>query len=144
MELDALRIVWKKLGYDLETKNLGTMNPCVLIKNDDALITITIDNTKITSEKGVFWTEDFDDLIYQTIGYLKIEKLKCTFDRLDAAFTKSYFSNTCGAGEFEAEIEDEEFVFDADDFCLKNKVITPEKLRLINKIAKVLEWEVDE
>ena len=144
MELDTLRIVWKKLGYDLEIKNLGTMTPFALIKNNDALITITIDNTKIASEKGMFWTEDFDDMIYQTVAYLKIEKLKCIYNRLTKNFKNCSLSDTCVAGEITAKIENEEFVFDADDFCLKSEIITPEKLKTINKIAKVLDWEVDE
>lgn len=140
MNLEKLKNEWQELGYNLELKDSDTLKPIAHVKANDVLITITTDDVKILTLSLIPWTNTLNRLITSTQEFLECEKINVIQTKIEKNFeTKNYhwFNQSIFA-----TVENCEINFYPNNFRLIDTPITPETLKTLNKIAKVLDWEV--
>lgn len=142
MELDTLHEEWQKLGYKLEIKDLDTLKPVAHAKANDVLITITDADTKVLTLNLITWTDELNFLIKETQKFLEYKKMDVVQAKIEENFETSYYR--WANPYFHIRVNGYGFNFYSNGFYLEDEPVTPKTLKLINKIAKVLEWEVDE
>lgn len=143
MNLEKLKNEWQELGYNLELKDLDTLKPVAHVKANDVLITITNNNTKVLSLNLITWTNTLNRLITSTQEFLGREKINVIRTKIEENFeTKDchWFNQS----NFVLTVENCEVSFYPNKFRLIDTQITPETLKTLNKIAKVLDWEADD
>ena len=142
MNLEKLKNEWQELGYNLELKGSDTLKPVAHVKANDVLITITTDDVKILTLSLIPWNDKLNNLINTTRQYLNRKKLQVIADKLKANFYTKNFDDR--KTHFFLDVANHTFDFTVDKFELYDRTITPETVKTINKIAKVLDWEVEE
>lgn len=143
MDLDVLMKKWKDLGYELELKDLGMLKPIAHAKAKDVLITITTNDVKILTLSQTTWTEWLNHLLKITQEFLGYESIEVIRNKIKENFeTEDY--KQYSQSSFELTVEGCKINFYSNKFELVGTPITPKTLKLINRIAKVLEWEVSE
>lgn len=143
MNLEKLKNEWQELGYNLELKDSDTLKPVAQVKANDVLITITNSDTKILTLSLIPWTNTLNRLITSTQEFLECEKINVIQTKIEENFeTKNY--HWFNQSNFALTVENCEINFYPNNFRLIDTQITPETLKTLNKIAKVLDWEVEE